>query len=197
MLTIGVLALQGSFQEHLSSLSALPVRGRLVKTASELDSLDGIILPGGESTTMSKLMRQFNLLQPLARKITNGFPVWGTCAGMILLAKSIVGQAECHLDVMNISVKRNAFGGQLDSFSTNAALPAISNTPIPLVFIRAPYVDSLGADVKILATVNNKIVAVEQGNMLATAFHPELTPDLRFHNYFLEKVKKQHTFRAD
>jgi 5'-phosphate synthase pdxT subunit len=191
MLTIGVLALQGAVQEHLNCLQALPqVQGVLVKTAAAMDSVDGLILPGGESTTMGKLLREFDMLEPLAAKIRLGFPVWGTCAGMILLAKSIVGESSRHLGVMDICVRRNAYGSQLDSFSTNAVLSAVSNAPIPLVFIRAPYVESADAGVKILAEVANKIVAAEQANMLATAFHPELTPDLSFHKYFAARLKR-------
>ena len=191
ILTIGVLALQGAFKEHLTCLQALPeVRGVSVKTAEDLDSIDALILPGGESTAMGKLLREFGILEPLAEKIQTGLPVWGTCAGMILLAKSITGQPESHLGIMDICVRRNAYGSQLDSFSINTVLPAISSFPVPLVFIRAPYVESVGAGVKILAKVDNKIVAAEQANMLVTAFHPELTSNLTFHNYFVEKVRK-------
>jgi 5'-phosphate synthase pdxT subunit len=191
IVTIGVLALQGSFKEHLTCLQALPeVHGVCVKTAEELNSVDGLILPGGESTTMGKLLREFGILEPLAKKIQTGLPVWGTCAGMILLAKSIAEQTESHLGVMDICVRRNAYGSQLDSFSINTVLPDISNSPVPLVFIRAPYVESAGKDVRILAKIHDKIVAAEQANMLVTAFHPELTSDLTFHKYFVEKVQK-------
>ncbi|KYZ74951.1 glutamine amidotransferase [Anaerosporomusa subterranea] len=194
MLTIGVLALQGAIKEHLDRLQSLPqVKGILVKTTMELEDVDGLILPGGESTAMGKLLREFDLLEPLTAKIKAGLPVWGTCAGMILLAKSISGQPDNHLGVMNICVQRNGYGSQLDSFSVNTVLPDIANTPIPLVFIRAPYVESVGQDVKILAKIDDKIVAVEQDNMLATAFHPELTSDLTFHKYFADKVRKAQT----
>ncbi|MDF2501144.1 MAG: pdxT [Anaerosporomusa subterranea] len=194
MLTIGVLALQGAIKEHLDRLQSLPqVKGILVKATMELEDVDGLILPGGESTAMGKLLREFDLLEPLTAKIKAGLPVWGTCAGMILLAKSIIGQPDNHLGVMDICVQRNGYGSQLDSFSINTILPDISNNPIPLVFIRAPYVESVGPDVKILAKIDDKIVAVEQDNILATAFHPELTSDLTFHKYFAEKVRKAQT----
>ena len=191
MLTIGVLALQGAVAEHLQRLRAISeVKGVQVKAEADLNRIDGLILPGGESTTMGKLLREFDILEPLDAKIRSGFPVWGTCAGMILMAKSIYGETDRHLGVMDICVRRNAYGSQLDSFSTNAVLPAISKTAIPLIFIRAPYVESTGDGVKVLAKIEDKIVAVEQANMLATAFHPELTLDLSFHKYFVDKVKK-------
>lgn len=190
MLTIGVLALQGAVQEHLDCLNALPdVTGVIVKKAADFESIDGLILPGGESTAMGKLLRQFELTQVLTDKIQSGMPVWGTCAGMILLAKNIVGEKSCHLGLMDISVQRNAYGSQLNSFTTNLLIPSVSPSFIPLVFIRAPYVESAGPGVNVLATVDGKIVAVEQNNMLATAFHPELTGNLAFHSYFAEKVR--------
>ncbi|HWR43611.1 MAG TPA: pyridoxal 5'-phosphate synthase glutaminase subunit PdxT [Sporomusa sp.] len=189
-MTIGVLALQGAVQEHLNCLNSLPdVAGVTVKKAADLENIDGLILPGGESTTMGKLLREFKLTEIIIDKIRSGMPVWGTCAGMILLAKSVVGEATCHLGLMDITVQRNAYGSQLNSFTTNLLIPDISSSSIPLVFIRAPYVESVGAGVKVLATVDDKIVAVEQNNMMATAFHPELTSCLTFHSYFAEKVK--------
>ncbi|WP_425058824.1 Pyridoxal 5'-phosphate synthase subunit PdxT [Sporomusa carbonis] len=192
MVTIGVLALQGAVKEHLDCLNALPeVRGIPVKKAADFTDIDGLILPGGESTTMGKLLREYNLSQLLIDKITGGMPVWGTCAGMILLAKTITGENIRHLGVMDICVRRNAYGSQLDSFATSVVIPELGATPIPLVFIRAPYVESAGANVKILAKVDDKIVAVEENNMLATAFHPELTDDLSFHKYFINKVIKR------
>lgn len=192
MLTIGVLALQGAVQEHLDCLQSLPgVTGIAVKKAADLNGIDGLILPGGESTTIGKLLQEFQLTPLLIAKIRAGLPVWGTCAGMILLAKTIVDQPHCHLGLMDITVQRNAYGSQLNSFTTNALIPAVSSVPLPLVFIRAPYVAKVGPNVKVLATVADKIVAVEQGNMLATAFHPELTGNLEFHKYFVAKASKQ------
>ncbi|CQR70783.1 Glutamine amidotransferase subunit PdxT [Sporomusa ovata DSM 2662] len=192
MLTIGVLALQGAVQEHLDCLHSLPgVTGIAVKKAADLNGIDGLILPGGESTAIGKLLQEFQLTPLLIAKIRAGLPVWGTCAGMILLAKTIVDQPSCHLGLMDITVQRNAYGSQLNSFTTNALIPAVSSAPLPLVFIRAPYVAKAGPNVKVLATVADKIVAVEQGNMLATAFHPELTGNLEFHKYFVAKTGKQ------
>ncbi len=193
MLTIGVLALQGAVQEHLDCLNSLPeVTGIPIKKVSDLEGIDGLILPGGESTAIGKLLQEYQLSLPLINKIRDGLPVWGTCAGMILLAKTIVDQPNCHLGLMDISVRRNAYGSQLDSFVTNARIPEVSISPLPLVFIRAPYVEKAGSSVKILATVADKIVAVEQANMLATSFHPELTGNLDFHKYFVAKVSNKN-----
>lgn len=189
MLTIGVLALQGAVQEHLDCLNSLSgVTGIPIKKASDLDGIAGLILPGGESTVIGKLLQEYQLSSPLIDKIRGGLPVWGTCAGMILLAKTIVDQPNCHLGVMDITVRRNAYGSQLDSFMANTRIPEVSSSPLPLVFIRAPYVEKAGSSVKMLATVADKIVAVEQANMLATAFHPELTGNLDFHKYFVAKA---------
>lgn len=190
MPTIGVLALQGAVQEHLDCLNAIPdIEGIAVKKAADINAVDGLILPGGESTTMGKLLREFDLSQRIIDRVQSGMPVWGTCAGMILLAKKIVGQDNCHLGLMDITIQRNAYGSQLDSFTNEAVIPKISSNTIPLVFIRAPYVKNATANVTILATVDGKIVAVEEKNMLATAFHPELTNNLAFHSYFAAKVK--------
>jgi 5'-phosphate synthase pdxT subunit len=191
MLTIGVLALQGAVREHLDCLNLLPgVVGVAIKKATDLEKIDGLILPGGESTAIGKLLREFELIEIIKAKIQAGMPVWGTCAGMILLARHVVGETSGHLGLMDITVQRNAYGSQLHSFTTNLLIPSLSPASIPLVFIRAPYVVSAGADVKVLATVDDKIIAVEQNNMLATAFHPELTTNLVFHSYFVEKVKR-------
>ncbi len=185
MKTIGVLALQGSFREHLRALDRMSgVRGVPVKSRSGLEKIDGLILPGGESTAQGRLLRDFDLLEPLGARIRRGLPVWGTCAGMILLAKRIAGGEPTHLAVMDISVRRNAYGGQLDSFTDSAVIPAVSPRPIPLVFIRAPWAEKTGDGVQRLAALNGKIIAVREGKMLATSFHPELTDDLSFHRYF-------------
>ena len=189
MITVGVLALQGAVAEHVAALNKIEnVNGIEVKTLAEIEQLDGLILPGGESTAMGKILNYFQMLEPLAEKIKQGLPVWGTCAGMILLAKQIVDQDTTYFKAMDTVVKRNAYGSQLDSFQTAIRLPEIAPTPIPLIFIRAPYIESVQADVKILAKVADKIVAAEQENMLVTAFHPELTNDLSFHKYFCTKV---------
>lgn len=189
MITVGVLAIQGAVAEHVAALNKIEnVNGIEVKTLKEIEQLDGLILPGGESTAMGKILNYFQMLEPLAEKIKQGLPVWGTCAGMILLAKQIVDQDTTYFKTMDTVVKRNAYGSQLDSFQTIIDLPEISSTPIPLIFIRAPYIESVQGDVKVLAKVADKIVAAEQGNMLVTAFHPELTNDLSFHKYFCTKI---------
>lgn len=189
MLNIGVFAIQGAVAEHVAMLNQIEgVTGVPVKTIEEINAVDGLILPGGESTAMGKIMDYFNLLEPLKEKIQQGFPVWGTCAGMILLAKTIVGQEHTYFAAMDTVVKRNAYGSQLDSFQMTLSLPAIAATPISLIFIRAPYIETVGANVEILAEADGKIVAAKQANMLATSFHPELTKDLSFHKYFCHEI---------
>jgi len=190
MTTIGVLALQGSVCEHINLLNQLPdVTSMEVKTQKDLEEVDGIILPGGESTTISKLLKDFSLHEPLKERIQNGLPVWGTCAGLILLAKNIVGESP-HLGVMDITVHRNAYGRQIDSFMDSHAIPPISETPIPLVFIRAPWIESVGENVRTLLTLEGHIVAAQEGNRLATSFHPELTANTAFHAYFAKLCKE-------
>lgn len=188
MAKIGVLALQGSVVEHLNMLGALSdVEALAVKSEEDLGSVDGIIIPGGESTTIAKLLHDFGLFTPLKKRIEQGLPVWGTCAGMILLAKELEGEAP-HLAVMDIAVRRNAYGRQIDSFRSEAVIPGISGRPLRLVFIRAPWVDRAGNGVDILCRLDGHIVAARQGNMLVTSFHPELTGDPVVHNYFLNMV---------
>ncbi|WP_339009884.1 pyridoxal 5'-phosphate synthase glutaminase subunit PdxT [Fusobacterium varium] len=186
---IGILALQGAFQEHKNILDSLNVDNCLLKTKEQLEDIDGIILPGGESTTMGKLLRDFDILEPLREKIKNGFPVFGTCSGMILLAEKLSNSEVVHLGVMGIEVKRNAYGRQLGSFETEADFKGIDKK-VKMVFIRAPYVENTKEGVKILATVNGNIVAVREKNMLAVSFHPELTNDTSVHEYFLDIIKK-------
>ena len=185
---IGVLALQGGFQEHIHHINELGYDGVLVKTVEDLKNIKALIIPGGESTTMGKLLKVTGLLSPLKEMIKNGLPVWGTCAGMILLAKNIYGETVTHLGVMDISVRRNAYGTQLDSFSTQIKLDEVDSNPLDLVFIRAPYVSEVKNSVNVLAKVNNNIVAVRENNMLATSFHPELTSNTSFHKYFLKTI---------
>jgi 5'-phosphate synthase pdxT subunit len=188
-ITVGVLSLQGSVEEHMHMLSGIDgILPREVKTLEAINEVDGLILPGGESTTISKLLRIFGLLEPLKERILHGMPVWGTCAGMILLAKQIEGE-QPHLGVMDITVRRNAYGTQLNSFTTNAVIPEISEEEIPLVFIRAPWVEAVDENVNVLCKVQNHIVAARQGNMLVTSFHPELTEDLAVHRYFVGMIK--------
>lgn len=187
---IGILGMQGAIVEHQEILLQIPhTKTRIVKTAKDLDCIDGLILPGGESTAIGKLLDYFSLKEILRQKIISGLPVFGTCAGLILLAKNIENQTNTHLATMDITVKRNGYGSQLDSFSTNLLIPTIDkNMPIPLVFIRAPYITKTGKDVQILATLDNKIIAARQKNMLVSSFHPELTNDLRFHQYLLSMI---------
>jgi 5'-phosphate synthase pdxT subunit len=185
--TIGVLALQGSYREHMDSLQMLqdimPIE---VKSQKDIERIDSLIIPGGESTTIGKLLRDFNLSESLCDRIHKGMPVWGTCAGMILLAKKIIDEDCVHLGVMDIEVRRNAYGSQLDSFTCSTTLEKVSKEPMELVFIRAPWIESIGSSVETLAVHDGKIVAARQNNMLATSFHPELTDDLTFHRYFAE-----------
>ncbi|MDT8718896.1 pyridoxal 5'-phosphate synthase glutaminase subunit PdxT [Clostridium sp. 19966] len=182
---IGVLAFQGGVIEHLKHLKALGVEPIEVKKAADLEGLQGIILPGGESTTIGKLLRDTHLFEPLHKKINSGLAVWGTCAGMILLAKNIQNDTRTHLAVMDIEVRRNAFGSQIDSFRVQESVEGISSDTIPLVFIRAPYIVKVGRDVQILHEFNGNIVAAREKNMLVTSFHPELTDNLEFHRYFI------------
>jgi 5'-phosphate synthase pdxT subunit len=185
MKKIGVLALQGAFNEHIEIIKSLGHEGIEIRKAEQLNNLDGIILPGGESTAMGKLLDDFQIKETLVNKINNGLPVWGTCAGMILLAKELDGDEKAHLKVMDIKVKRNAYGSQLDSFVTNEVIEEVSEKEIPMVFIRAPYIVDIDEKVDLLHKVDGNIVAVRQGNMLATSFHPELTNDTTFHEYFI------------
>jgi len=182
---IGVLALQGAFAEHMAMLCHLEVEAFPVRLFQELEGLDGLIIPGGESTSIVKLMRDYDLLEPVRRLGEQGFPIMGTCAGLILLAKEVSGFNLETLRVMDIRVKRNAFGRQVDSFETDLEIPAIGGSPFHAVFIRAPYIEGVGEGVDILACLPNGIaVAARQGNVVALAFHPELTNDLRLHDFF-------------
>lgn len=177
---IGVLDLQGGVQEHLDHFCALNVPTRTVKLANELNGLVGLIIPGGESTCLMRLLHVFNLFEPILQAHQRGMKIWGTCAGAILLSSS-------GFKLIDIKIKRNAFGGQLDSFSSEKLIPAVSPTPIPLTFIRAPKIIQAGSDVKVLLRIENYIAAVETSGILATIFHPELTPSLAFHKYFATK----------
>lgn len=189
MKKVGVLALQGGVEEHLKKLSQIDnVSPVLVKYLDDLKDLDGLIIPGGESTALGLLLREFGLREPLKERILDGMPVWGTCAGMILLAKEISDDDTRHLEVMDIKVRRNAYGTQLDSFTTDAFIEEVDSEPIPLVFIRAPFVESVGENVDVLLKLDSNIVACKEKNMLATSFHPELTEDIRFHKYFVDMI---------
>lgn len=190
---IGVLALQGDFREHLAMLTSLGAEARPVKLPAQLVGLDGLIIPGGESTAIGKLMVEYGLVEPLRAFIANRRPVWGTCAGMILLARStdnaLAGQPL--LATLDIRVCRNAFGAQRESFAVDLAIPALGPDPFPAVFIRGPSVLAAGPGVEALARLEDAtIVAVRQGPLLATAFHPEMAGDTRFHRYFLDLVRQ-------
>lgn len=192
MIKVGVLAVQGAVTEHLHLLSQLPdVLAKEVKYLEELNDIDGLIIPGGESTAIGRLLKDFNLLQPLKEKIQKGLPVWGTCAGMILLAKHLENDPTVHLGVMDITVERNAYGRQLGSFETELMVKGVSSNKIPLVFIRAPYVTKVKSSVSTLLEIDDHIVACRQQHMLATSFHPELTNDITFHRYFVDIIKKK------
>jgi 5'-phosphate synthase pdxT subunit len=186
---IGVLASQGAFAEHIAILRQLGVEAIPVRLPQELDGLDGLIIPGGESTSISRLMRDYNLTKEITERSKNGLPTFGTCAGMILLASEISDSKVEPLGVMNITVRRNAFGRQKDSFETDLLIPALGKKLFPGVFFRAPIIKQASDGVEILAKLDNgTIVAARQGKLLASAFHPELTSDLRFHQYFLDII---------
>jgi 5'-phosphate synthase pdxT subunit len=196
-LHIGVLALQGDVREHAAALSACGASVVLVRRPSEIDDLDGIVIPGGESTTMSKLLVDFGLYEPLRKRVLDGLPAYGSCAGLILLSAEILdGRTDqVSLGALDVSVRRNAFGRQVDSFEADLAMPEIGDEPMHAVFIRAPWVESVGSDVDVLGRVEGgsatgRIVAVRQGDLLATSFHPELTGDSRVHWYFVSMVRR-------
>lgn len=184
-LCVGVLALQGAFREHVAAVASLGATAREVRQLKDIEGIDALIIPGGESTTIGKLLNEWNMLEPLRQRILDGMPVYGSCAGLILLCRDIENSDQPHLGVLDATVRRNAFGRQVDSFETNLSIPEIGADPLPAVFIRAPVITGVGAGVKVLAEVNGQAVAVRQNNILATSFHPELTPDTRMHSYFL------------
>ena len=190
---IGILALQGAFVEHEKMLAQLGVESIELRNLEDFlqlrSELSGLILPGGESTAMGKLLRDQQMLIPIREAILNGLPVFGTCAGLILLARQITSQEESHLATMDIVVERNAYGRQLGSFYTEAECKGVGK--IPMIFIRGPIISSLGEDAEILATVDDQIVAAQEKNMLVTSFHPELTDDVRLHQYFINMCKEK------
>ncbi len=189
---VGVLALQGDFREHLSVLTALGANAVPIKRAEEIESLHGLIIPGGESSVMDKLTRMFGLAEPLKAAIAGGMPVYGTCAGLIMLADTVLDAIEGQqsLGGLHLSVRRNAFGSQLDSFETDLDIPALGEPAVHAVFIRAPIVEEVEADVNVLAALGDgRIVAVEQGQLLGTSFHPEMTGETRFHERFVATVR--------
>lgn len=189
---VGVLALQGDTREHLAALSAAGARASTVRRRSELDAVDALVIPGGESTTMSLLLREFDLLEPLRQRLAAGMPAYGSCAGMILLASEILdagapGRQASALGAIDMTVRRNAFGRQVDSFEADIDVEGLDG-PAHAVFIRAPWVERIGPQVQVLARAGEHIVAVRQGAALATAFHPEVTGDRRVHKLFVDMV---------
>ena len=197
-LTIGVLALQGDVREHLRALEACGVRAVPVRRPGELDDVDGLIIPGGESTTMSKLAVEFGMADPVRKRIAEGMPAYGSCAGMIMLAEEVLDGRPDQQSFAGIemTVRRNAFGRQVDSFEASVPIDGVDGPPFHAVFIRAPWVERVGPGVEVLGTVADgpaagRIVAVRQGQLLATAFHPELTGDLRVHQLFVELVRSR------
>ena len=183
---IGVLDLQGDVFEHLDHLERIGIHARKVKRAEELDNLAGLIIPGGESTCLSRLMSTFAIDQAIVKKNKEGLKLWGTCAGAILLARSIKGDVP-HLGLIDMEIDRNSFGSQLDSFACENLVPKVSPLPIPLTFIRAPKIIGVGTGVDVLLRMDNFIAAAESADVLVTVFHPELTPSLEFHRYFARK----------
>ena len=188
MYTIGVLALQGDFHEHETMLKRIGVSTRQVRTAEQLRGLDGLIIPGGESTTFCRLIDDFRLLEPLRAVVSSGVPTWGTCAGMILLARHASDLDFPTLQALDIDVQRNAYGRQVDSFEADIEVTGLDG-PFHAIFIRAPVVAGTGESVDVLARVDGSPVALRQGSVMATSFHPELTNDTRLHSYFLDMVK--------
>jgi len=192
---IGVLALQGDVREHSLAIENCEAVALEVKRPSDLENLDGLIIPGGESTTIAKLLRIFELFEPLQKNLRDGLPVYGSCAGMILLANKVIdGSSDQEtLEVIDITVKRNAFGRQVDSFEQELLIPEIDNKPFNAIFIRAPWIEKLGTEVKSLAEIKSTgglehSVLARSKNVLVSSFHPELTGDLRVHRYFIDKI---------
>lgn len=186
---VGVLALQGAFIEHERMLKSLGVETFEIRQKKDIEThMDAIVLPGGESTVMGKLLNELKLMNPIREMIKNGLPAFGTCAGLILLAEKIYEDELIHIGTMNITARRNAYGRQLGSFETNDEFKGIGK--IPMTFIRAPYIESVGEKAEILSTVNGKIVAAKQNKQLVTAFHPELTESIAVHKYFIENIVK-------
>ncbi|MFD3450470.1 pyridoxal 5'-phosphate synthase glutaminase subunit PdxT [Microbacteriaceae bacterium 4G12] len=189
MVTVGVLGLQGAVREHIQAIEASGARAVIVKKVEQLEDIDGIVLPGGESTTMRRLIDKYGFMEPLRQFAKQGKPMFGTCAGMILLAKHLIGYEEAHLGLMDITVERNAFGRQRESFEAPLSIEGVGDNFMS-VFIRAPYVESVGDHVQVLAKHGDRIVAVRQDHLLAASFHPELTDDHRVTAYFVKMVEE-------
>jgi 5'-phosphate synthase pdxT subunit len=189
MVKIGVLGLQGAVREHVRSIEACDAEAVVIKKTEQLAHIDGLIIPGGESTTMRRLMDKYGFIEPLKQFARDGKPMFGTCAGLIILAKKIVGYDEAHLGLMDITVERNSFGRQRESFEASLSIKGVADDFIG-VFIRAPHIVSVGSDVDVLATYEDRIVAARQGQFLGCSFHPELTDDHRMTQYFINMVKE-------
>ncbi|HZD03164.1 MAG TPA: pyridoxal 5'-phosphate synthase glutaminase subunit PdxT [Actinomycetes bacterium] len=189
---IGVLAYQGDVPEHLHILDELGVRSRQVRTGADLDRVDGLIVPGGESTVIGKLAARYGLLEPLRQRTGAGFPVFGTCAGLIFMARQVEGPPQDLLGVMDVRVRRNAFGPQVASFEMEVDVKGIDGGPVSGAFIRAPWISQAGPEVDVLAEIDGRAVAARQGNLLAVAFHPELTGDTRLHRWFVDLARAAH-----
>ncbi|WP_261134798.1 pyridoxal 5'-phosphate synthase glutaminase subunit PdxT [Bacillus sp. Marseille-Q3570] len=191
MVTVGILALQGAVREHARSLEESGANVKIIKRVEDLNEIDGLVVPGGESTTMRRLIDKYEMFKPLQDFAKSGKPVFGTCAGLILMAKDIIGQEHGHLEVMDMRVHRNGFGRQRESFEVPLTIKGLKGDEDYIgVFIRAPYIESVGPDVEVLATFQDKIVAARQGRFLSCAFHPELTDDHRMHGYFVEMIEE-------
>ncbi|ARI75510.1 pyridoxal 5'-phosphate synthase glutaminase subunit PdxT [Halobacillus mangrovi] len=189
MTTIGVLGLQGAFREHVRSVEATGAEAVVVKKKEQLDEIDGLIIPGGESTTIRRLIDKYDFLEPIRQFGLQGKPIFGTCAGLILLASEIDGSYDVHLGVMDIKVRRNAFGRQRESFEADLDIKGVAEG-YNAVFIRAPYIEGVGEETEVLATYNGHIVAAQQGHYLACSFHPELTDDHRLTAHFVQMVEE-------
>lgn len=188
-MNIGVLALQGAVREHINMIERIGVRGIVIKKVKELVGLDGLIIPGGESTAIGKLMVKYHFIDAIKKLHADGIPIYGTCAGLILLAEKITEGDQPLLGLMDIEARRNAFGRQCESFEADLEIPVLGKSPFRAVFIRAPWIESAGEGAEILGRFGDKIVMAQQGKLLATAFHPELTDDPRIHRYFMEMAK--------
>ena len=182
---VGVLALQGDVDEHLAALERAGARGIAVKTRAALDACEALIVPGGESTTVIRLLDRFALADPVRERVRAGMPLWGTCMGMIVVSRAVAGLDQPTLGLLDVTVRRNAFGRQNDSAEVDLEIPVLGGPAFPAIFIRAPWIESAGPGVEVLATYGEHGVMVRQGNVLGTSFHPELTEDPRIHRYFL------------
>ena len=188
---VGVLALQGDVVEHLRALQRAGARTHEVRTPADLKAVDALVVPGGESTTVIRLLERFGLVEPIRERVRDGMPFWGTCMGMIVAARDVADLPQETLDLLDVTVRRNAFGRQIDSAEVPLPIPVLGPEPFPAVFIRAPWIERAGPEVETLAELDGRGVMVRQGNVLGTSFHPELTGDDRVHGYFLAMLRAQ------